>query len=300
MLIEVKQTPDQTAASIGLDKPGNGNRSKLPGCFEYIQPSKSSDGRWVTGMDEKAVNVRKIADPILKKQKEEEVKAIREDLELLTGWDLSATNDSFWGAYYIKVTDRDRDKLVLDYDNPKDRIKYNVLIANGSAAPDLDATNSPDFAFTKFYISRAEEEVGDKVIKSRLKDKATAELYKMYDNKPKLVLIGKYLLGTKIKEEMSVDSIYNSIRDFIGNEKEKGVGKFLECTSKTVEELQYKLIIDEAVSKHIIRVRDGYYQRGNATYGKSMLEVIKFLSSMENQAEFISVKEELEEKQKFA
>jgi hypothetical protein len=298
MLIEIKQTPDQTAASIGLDKPGNGNRSKLPGCFEYIQPAKSTDGRWITGIDEKSTFIRSIQDPELRKIKEAEVKAIREELELLTGWNLSATNDEFWGSYYIKITDRDHDKLVLQFDNPKDKIKYYALIANG-IAPDMGATSSPDFAFSKFYVSREQEEVGDKVIKSRLKDKATSELYKMYDNKQKLLLIGKYLLGAKIKDEMSIDSIYNSIRDFISNDKEKGVGKFLECTSKTVEELQYKLILDEAIIKHVIRIRDGYYQRGNVTYGKTLSESLIFLSSIENQGEFLSIKEELDEKNKY-
>jgi hypothetical protein len=96
---------------------------------------------------------------------------------------------------------------------------------------------------------------------------------------------------------LSSNSIYNILRSQIESDKDGTiVRKFNEATSKTIEELQYKLVIDDAVAKHVIRIREGYYQRGNATYGKSMKEVVSYLSSPENANEFASIKEELEEK----
>lgn len=292
-LIEVKQTPDQSAQSIGLDKY---QRSKFPTVFEIMQPGKTAAGRWITGLDEDAVSVNTIADPILRQQRKEEILETREELQRLTGLDLSATS-KYWETYLIKIVD----KLGLNFDLPQDRIKYYVLLANDYAAPELDARNNPDLINTKFYVHRTETEESSKAIKSKERDKAIHDLYAMKDNKNKLVLIGKFVYnGNKVKESMSPDAIYNILRDGLTNDKEGTIiRKFNEATSKTIEELQYKLVIDEAIIKHVIRVRENYYQRGNATYGKTMKDVIKFLSSPENANEFASIKEELEEKRAF-
>jgi hypothetical protein len=288
-LVEIKQSPDLSAQMLGLDKY---NRSKFPGTFEVLQPGKTADGRWVTGMDEDAISVKSITDPELREKRKEEIKEVREELERLTGQNLSATSD-YWNTYYIRIVD----KLALNFDNPNDRVKYYILLANNYAAPELEAKSNPEFLNSKFYMHRAENEEGQKAVKSRERDKAVADLYAMYDNKPKLVLIGKYILGSKVKDSMSQDGIYNLLRSGIENDKEGTiVRKFNESTSKTIEELQFKLILDEAIARHVIRIREGYYQRGNATYGKTIKDVLKFLSSPENANEFASIKEEVEEK----
>lgn len=288
-LVEIKQTPDGSARTLGLDKY---NRSKFPGTFEVLQPARSADGRWVTGIDEQSVSVRRISDPELRAQRTEEIKALREDLERLTGLDLSGSSE-YWNTYYIKIVD----KLALNFDNPHDRVKYHILLANNYSAPELDAINDPSFNNTKFYMHRSENEEGQKAVKSRERDKAVADLYAMHDKLDKLRLIGRYILGTKVKATMSADAVYNLLRQEFTNDKDGAIiRKFAEATSKTIEELQYKLIVDEALSKHVIRLREGYYQRGNATYGKTMKDVLKFLSSPENANEFESIKEEVEEK----
>jgi hypothetical protein len=289
MLIEIKQDADQSAKALGLHKH---NRSKFPGTFEVVQPGRTPDNRWVTGLDEDAISINKISDPVLRAQRKEEIREIREELERLTGHDLRATSD-FWNTFYIKIVE----KLALNFDIPTDRIKYYVLLANNFAAPELEAKENPDFNNAKFYMHRAENEEGTKAVKSRERDKAVADLYTMYDNKNRLLLIGKYMLGSKVKDSMTQDAVYNLLRDSIQADKDGSVvRKFNEATSKTVEELQYKLIVDEAVARHVVRIRDGYYQRGNATYGKTIKEVVKFLSSPENANEFASIKEEVEEK----
>lgn len=288
-LVEIKQTPDLSARMLGLDKY---NRSKFPATFEVLQPAKTPDGRWVTGFDELAVSIKRISDPELREQRQAEVKELREELERHTGLDLSGTS-KYWETYYLKIVD----KLALNFDNPHDKIKYYILLANNYSAPEMEALSDPTFAQTKFYMHREENEESQKAVKSRERDKATSDLYNMYDNKNKLILIGKYILGTKVKDGMKQDTVYNMLRDSLTNDKDGSIiRKFNDATSKTIEELQYKLVIDEAISKHVVRIREGYYQRGNATYGKTMKEVIKFLSSPENANEFASIKEEVEEK----
>lgn len=288
-LVEIKQSADQSATTLGLDKY---NRSKFPGTFEVVQPGRTPDNRWVTGIDENAVSVKSINDPVLRETRKEEIRVIREELERLTGLDLKGTSE-YWNTYYIKIGE----KLALNFDNPADVIKYYILLSNNYAAPELEAKNNPDFINTKFYMHRAENEEGQKAVKSRERDKAVADLYTMYDNRAKLTLIGRYILGSKVKDSMSADGIYNLLRANIESDKDGSIiRKFNDATSKTIEELQFKLVVDEAIARHVIRIREGYYQRGNATYGKTIKDVVKFLSSPENANEFASVKEEVEEK----
>lgn len=290
--IEVKQAPDSSAEAVGLNKY---NKSKFPGVFEMLQPARTPDGRWITGLDEDAVSIKSIKDPVLREERREEVREMRLELERLTGFDLSGTS-SYWGTYYLKIGE----KKALNFDNPIDRIAYYILLSNRYAAPELEAKGNPDYAQAKFYIHRDETEDSSKVLKSRERDKAIADLFALYDNEPKLKLIGKYVLGSKIKDSMKKDTAYKALREAIETDKEGNiVRKFAEATSKTIEELQYKLIIDEAIAKHVIRYREGYYQRGNATYGKSLKDAIKFLSSPEHADEFASIKEEVEEKRMF-
>lgn len=287
--VEIKQNPDLSAQMLGLDKHG---RSKFPGTFEILQPGKTPDNRWVTGLDEHAVSIKRIADRELREKRTEEVKELREELERLTGLDLSGTS-AYWSTYFIKLMD----KKALNFDNPNERVQYYVLLANKFSAPELEATSDPDYSHTKYYMHRTETEASQKAVKSRERDKATSDLYQLYENPAKLTLIAKFILGNKVKADMSKDGIYNMIGDALKTDKEGTVvRKFADAMSKTIEELQYKLIVDEAITRHVIRIREGYYQRGNATYGKTMKEVLKYLSSPENADEFSSVKEEVEEK----
>lgn len=288
-LVEIKQVPDLGAQMLGLDKY---DKSKFPGTFEIMQCGRGADGRWVTGLDENAISIKRIKDPELRAKRSEEVKEIREELERLTGQDLAADSD-FWLTFYIKIVD----KLALNFDIPMDRVRYYVLLANNFSAPELEAKIDPDYINTKFYMHRSDSEDSQKAVKSRERDKAVSDLFLMYDNPHKLKLIGRFIMGTKVKESMSSDSVYNVLRDALSNDKEGTiVRKFAEATSKTIEELSYKLVVDEAIQRHVIRIREGYYQRGNATYGKTMKDVLKFLSSPENANEFQSIKEEVEEK----
>ena len=290
MIVEIKQHADQSAAAIGLDKH---NRSKLPGTFEQVYPAKGFDGRWITGIDEKALTVNSIQDPELKEQRKQEILAIRMELESLINVDLSATNDKFWEGFKITL----RDNFTLNFSNPQDKLKYYVLISNGYAAPELGVVNSPDYANTKYYVSRKDEETTERVVSRKTKDEARSKLFKLAEDYQKLVLIGRYLLGARrIKDGMKEDTIYEELSLFIDNPKEtSNVTLFLDAMSKNVDELQYKLVVDEALRVGIIKIRDGYYQRGNATYGKNLKEVIQYLSSVEHANEFASLKEETEE-----
>lgn len=289
MIVELKQYADQSAASVGLDKY---NRSKLPGTFEVVYPVRGRDGRFVTGIDEDAASINSIADSELRRLKKEETLKLRKELEALSNIDLRATNEAFWSNFGVSLVDN----FALDLSLAKDKIKYHVLIANGYAAPELGVINSPEYINTKYYVSRKEEEASSRMVSTKTKDQARSELLALSKNYDKMILIAKFLLGVRaIKDGMDDGIVYEELSKFIDNPKEKGnITLFLAAVGKTIDELQYKLTVDEAIRKSIIKVREGYFQRGNATYGKTLQETLDYLSSVENSAEFASLKEEVD------
>ena len=289
MIVEVKQYADDNAVSIGLDKY---NRSKLPGTFEILQPAKGYDGRWLTGIDEDALEINSIRDTDTREKLKAETLKTRLDLQSLLGVDLSATNNEYWSKYKVKLADT----VSLDLTNPRKKIDYYVLIANRYAAPEFGVLSNPEYQRSKYYVSRKEEETRERVITAKVKDEARAKLLELSTNYDKMVLIARYLLGARrIKHGMDEGAIYEDLSNFINDPKEKNnVSKFTQAVSKSVEELQYKLTLDEAIRMNIVKVTAQYVQRGNATYGKNLKEAIEYLSEIGNAAEFASLKEEVE------
>ncbi len=287
--IEIKQIPDESAAGVGLAKY---NMSKFPNCYDSFQPALGLDGRWITGLDEDARLVNSITDPLAKAQKKDEIKERREELESLTGLDLSATS-TFWDTYFIKIGGR----KILNFDNPKDRIEYYVLLANSYVIPDINDAGDPKYAGAKFYFSRSEQEENAKAVKAKDRNKCYALLEQMSENKPRMNLVSRFIFGSLIKPDASLDSLYNLLTNYIEEDKKgERIRQFLKVTEKSTEELNLKVSVDEAVKFNVIRYRDSYYQRGNATYGKTLEEVVKYLGKVENTNELASIIEETNEK----
>jgi hypothetical protein len=285
MIVSLKQTPDQSAESVGLSKY---NKSVLPNTFQMYQPY-FHNGRWFTGLDEDSVELRKRPDYA---EKKEEVKELRESLEKVTGLDLKATS-SYWDNYRISFSGG----LTLDLDNPEDRIRYHVLTANNFAAPNADLVNQPEYNNAKFYLSRTEEEESNKAKVKRSKNQAIAELTKIEENKNRLLILAKFIFGNAISDDATMDSLYNLLSDYINDDKKGAdIRKFNDAVQMTTEQLQIKITIDEAIRFNVIRQRDGVYQRGNITLGKDTAEVLRFLSKVENSGEFASIMEEVREK----
>lgn len=289
MKVKLKQTADEAAASIGLGKYG---RSVLPGTFQMLQPAQDASGRWITGLDEDSPRLRKelFGDEYI--EAKQKIKEERESLEEVTGYNLKATSD-FWNDYRIRING-DR---MFDLDVPADRIEYKVLIANEFAAPNQDVVNEPQYSNVKFYISRTEEEESSKAKVKKERNNAIYELTKVAENKNRLLILAKYLYGNQISDDATMDSLYNLLSDYIVDDK-KGteIRKFNVAVNKTTEELQIKIVVDEADKAHIIRQRDGNWQRGNITLGKTLAEAVNFLSKIENSNELASIMEEVRER----
>lgn len=290
-LVVLKENANPMKFNLGLEAEG---RSKFPNCYDIIQPAIGKDGRWITGLDEDARSIRLIQDAEEREAKRQAVKALRLSLEDLTGYDLSGRS-KFWDEFFVEINP----KKPLDLTIPMDRVKYEVILASKGAAPSLKDTNNMDYLGSKYYVSRKHEDVSEKVSKQRRKAEADAAMLELLKTPDKAVLIGKYL-QLPVSNSTPADNMFDIFKSYLdADDKLDSIKKFNIALAKTVDELSIKLIFDDGIKFNVIRLRDGYYQRGNITYGKSIAEAIIFLSDIKNQGELLSIKDEVETKRKF-
>lgn len=290
-VINIKENANPVRFNLGLEQEG---RSKFPNCFDIIQPGKGRDGRWKTGLDEDAISILSIKDAAYRGELREKVKAERESLESVTGFDLSGRS-SFWDDYFIEVNP----KKPLNLSNPTDRIRYHVLMASGEIAPNLKETANADYFNAKYYLSRKHEDVSEKLAKKKRYNESAAALIDLMKTPDKAILIGRYL-NLPVSNNTPYDNMYDAFQSYLDSDEKIGsIDKFMRALTKPVEELSIKLIFDDGLKYNVIRLRDGYYQRGNITYGKSIKEAIEFFTDVKNSGELLSVQDEVENKRKF-
>lgn len=287
----IKQIPDDYAAMTGLHKYG---RSKMPKTFEFLQVGLGPDGRALTGIDEEAYSVNSIADPEAREKKKEELLALRLSLQKLTQKDLSATSN-YWDSFGIHLSS-DSD-LILNKNNPQHVIIYHAMIANGYAAPDYASASHPHYRNAKYFCFVEERANKEEVNVTRAKDKARAKLVEISENHDLMVLIGQFLEGDKYKAGMSDDTLYKMLSNYIEDKKDSdNIKRFVKAVSTPIEDLQFKIVVDRAIKKKIIRydAKSGLYQRGQVTLGKTPMDVYSNLRSPEYATEFLSIQNDME------
>lgn len=263
---------------------------------EYATPKSGADGKIITGLDDAALYIISMEDVTEKKKIQAQIRKEREELEKLLGVELHPQS-SFWDEFYIVLSD---EEITLDPANPLDRLKEKYLVANRYVAPNREAIdNNEDFLGCIFYMHRETEENSKKVSKQRLKDKARAKLFLLYEeNSAKLKIVASYIFGYNLQADINVEQAYIKLTEFIDEKEErlqkKNIETFIAAADKTPEEMMTKLILDKAIKKHIIIGRKNIYRRGEIILGNSYDEALAYLSSVENSGELVSLKKEVE------
>lgn len=287
--VTIKQIPDGTAVLTGLHKY---ERSKMPGTMDSVPATLGPDGRFITGFDENAYDIQFIEDKEERAKISQERKDLREFLEKQTGTaDLSATS-SFWDTFRVQL--HANSELILNKTNPMDVIRYHVLVSNGYAAPDKASAAKPEYLSCKFYCYVEERADAEDVTTFRLRDIARSELVRLSENDDHLRIVLQYLIGDKVKKGMKPDTLYRMGSEYINSKDSDNIKKFTKAAKLEADELQFKIAIDTAVRRKVIKLKEGYFQRGQVTLGKSLPEVYTNLKKPEYAAEFLSIQEELE------
>jgi len=280
-----------------LENPENPKlKMKYIGALEYAVPKLGSDGKIKTGFDENALDIINIEDKKKREQVQAKLIKDRTELERLLGVELGP-HSSFWDKFYVVLSDEDMD---LDPANPMDRVKERFLIANGYAAPSLEAIQDDEkYMNCIFYMYRETEETTKKVEKQKKRDKAKAKLYLLNEENPnKLKIVASYVFGYNAQTDLSVEQAYDKLTDFIEEKNEiaqlKNIEAFLDAVEKAPEEMKTKLILDKAIRKRIVTSRGGIYRRGDTILGNSYEEAVDNLSSLEMNSELASLIKEVE------
>jgi len=282
-VVEIRELVDRSASLVGL---GKYNRSKLPNTAHVVYARQGADGSYITGIDENSVTLQKIKDFSMREKEVKRRRELRTKLEKMLNVNLDA-NSIYWETFKIDLSTT----KMLTLGNPKDELKYEFLIANEYVAPDEASASSPVYSNCKFYIYRKDVSDSEKVSKQRTIDLAKTEWLKMSDNHTKARIYASYCLGNKFSADYSADTRYGMMSDWLS---ELGsAAKFMDIVKLKPEELQVKILVDFALNKNVIRVREGYYQRGNATYGRSPEEAVNYLQNTEHANEFESLRQEL-------
>lgn len=213
-------------------------------CHTTISPYLTRTGRLYTGLT-----------------KEDELR-LGEKLRM----DLSNTSP-FWVTFNIKMGAKE---LTLDLEDSYDELRYIFLknhkrVANGLG--DRKAT-------ANYVIINEEAEAKETNIRNKIKRQALREFDKLTISDMRKCL---RILGHRA-EEMSSEVVEQKLGDLVESNPAEFIEKWVNNTRKETEYL-----IQEAVSKNVIRKNKNIYKYGTDIVGHSLDEVVSNLDKPENQ-----------------
>lgn len=205
---------------------------------------------------------------------------------------LKPDNDEFWGKITIRCGNQ---PLILDPKDPNDLIKIRAIEAGGFSgiAKTYDQARAMVQA-PKFYLDKFEETVATRNEPRKLKNKALAQLQKMFDsNQNKLFYVVKVVDANSVQYKKSTpnDVIYDNMDKYINGETlEKNITRaaktFLDATNADMETLKIRALIKDATYyKYLALGPDGFikHMESNTPVGKNPSEIVEFLKNPLNE-----------------
>ena len=236
------------------------NVTKWPSCFDYLGSYWTRSGNLYTGLT--AEDARR--------------------LEKVIGYpegELAPTSN-FWNIFTVKIG---RNDLILNTDNPYDELQYLFLKGHKRVANGLkNITPSTDYVMIN---KDSEAEEANKI--NKVKREAYRELDKMSIEDMRKCL---RIYGIK-SDNMSNELIEAKMTEQIENSPKLFISRWVENPNK---ELNY--IIEEAISKNIIRKNRAQYYFGTDLIGNGLEDVIAYLKDKKNQDIRLAIMQEIKSK----
>lgn len=220
----------------------------------------------------------------------------KSELEKILNKDLSDISD-FWKDFTVKYK-FPNGEMVLNTDNPKDEITLAAAKANDLLAPDQE-TLFEEYKYKEkgivFYIHDANQIEKTQTNLNIIKDEIAVLMQKMKNNGDKMFYI-ILKLGMLAKEQMSESSLYNMLIRY--REKLTKIEKlreFKDVLELPNEALQATYFVQQGKKLDIIvmDVEHGKYKFLDKFVGKDMFAVTKYFSDKKNEADLISLMNEV-------
>jgi hypothetical protein len=272
----------------------------------HIEPLayKEQNGlkRYLTGLNEFAPEILEL-EPLEKEAAILDIRKTVAHLEKLFVSNIIDPNDEdFWNKVkYVKNDNTELwDKIIIEMSNdpvflepiknPMDLLKIKAIENKGFSLIAKSLEEAKRKGTYKFYLDRNEESASVRTEVKKLRNKALAELQKMYEkNTNKLFLVCKSVdpLSTQYRKDTPHDILYDNMDKYINGEsvekdKKKTAQTFLDIVALDLETLKLKAMIRDAKYYGIIGTRpDGfiYHLKTSTMIGKNPTEVITYLKN---------------------
>lgn len=301
--IAIRPYFDPTSENMGLEEYGlslfdgvthheqlacierNGIVYYLTGLNEFSPEIKNLDP------ETRAARIKQIRVAVAELEKELAANVI-DDLESNDFWNkvqlLKPNNGEFWNKISLSCGNQ---PVFLNLDDPFDRIKLHAIESGGFSivAKSYEEARSRPVP-PKFYLDKTEETSESKTEYKKLRNRALAELQKLFDkNSTKLFYIAKAVDTTSIqyKKHTPLNTIYDNMDEYINakgteSSKERAPKSFLEAANTDMETLKIKAIVKDSVFfKYIINKADGhiYHASSGTILGRNVSDVIEHLKN---------------------
>ena len=217
---------------------------------------------------------------------------------------LKPDNSEFWDKIKLRCGN---EPLFLDPErDPYDLIKLYAIENDGFSmiAKSLEDAKRMN-KVPKFYLDKLEESASTNTEVKKLRNKAAAELQKLFDkNQNKLFYVAKILdiNSAQYKKSTPNDIIYDNMDKFISGElvnkdKRKTAQLFLDVARLDMDVLKLRAIIKDATYYKIIATKaDGFvYHLSSATMmGRNSSDAVEFLKNPLNEQILTDVQNQVE------
>jgi len=311
--VTIRPFVDNINENMGLEKY---NMVLFEGIFheeQIICLENNGIKRYVTGLNEFAPEVKNLPE----EEREAFIKDIRNTVAQLEKelaanvidpkdpdfWNkvklLRPNNDEFWSKIALRCSN---DPVYLDAANaPYDLIKLRAIEHGGFSiiAKSLQHARAEAPRY-KFYLDKFEETASIKTELKKLKNKAFAELQKMFDkNTNKLFYVCKVVdpNSTQYKKSTPLDVLYDNMDKYISGEtvevnKRQTAQKFLDICALDMETLKLRAVIKDANFYKLIATRgDGniYHMKSGSMLGKNPSDILMYLKNPLNEEILLDV-----------
>jgi len=304
--ISVKPYFDNSMSNMGLEKYG---LSLHDGVYHEEQLAcleMNGVKRYVTGLNEFAPDV-KLLPSELKEARIKEIRTIVAECEKQLSanvieiddkefWNkvklLKPDNHEFWSLISIRCGN---EPLYLEPNkDPYDLIKLCAIEAGGFSIVAKNYEDARSRAVPpKFFLDKYQETISTTTEYKKLKNRAIAELQKLYDkNATKLLYIAKVVdtNSAQYKKSTPNDIVYDNMDRYISGEgsetnKKRAARQFVDTAELDMETLKLRALIKDATFyKEIAPKSDGfiYHINSNTLLGRNASDILEFFRNTLN------------------
>lgn len=233
---------------------------KWSNCFDYLGSYWTRSGSRYTGLSK------------------EEATELEKELGLSEG--MLNPDSTYWDTFAVKIGKKD---LIIDTDRPEGKLQYLFLKKHKRVADGINKiTPSTDYVMIN---KEAEAEVANKA--NKIKRDAYRAMDKMTLEEMRKCL---RLFGMK-SDTLSNEMVEAKLSENIEKDPAKFIRVWVENPNKEIN-----FIIEEALSKNIIRKNRATYYFGTDVIGNGIDDVIAYLNDKKNQEIKLAIMSEIKSK----